>query len=157
MVNKTTVFSIGALAIGALAVGGFLIMKPRGIRNNNPGNIRGNDAYSWQGEIDRDNDNFVVFDTPENGLRALARILKTYREKYGLNTIDGILHRYAPTEENDTEAYIKHASRVVGVGRYAPLMRNDYLRLMQVIVAHENGEQPYTQAQIAEGFSRGMA
>jgi len=45
---------------------------PRGIRNNNPGNIRKNESFTWQGEIDQDDKGFVVFDDEVNGLRALA-------------------------------------------------------------------------------------
>lgn len=131
--------------------------QPRGLRNNNAGNIRGNDRYKWLGEIGRDNDNFVIFDTPENGLRALARILQTYRKSYGLNTIAGILNRYAPPSENNTESYIRHATKVLGINRNAPLTPTDYPRLMAVIVAHENGQQPYSMAQINEGYQRAIS
>ncbi|WP_404402991.1 virion protein [Idiomarina seosinensis] len=130
--------------------------QPRGLRNNNPGNLRGSDAFKWQGEMGRDNKDFVVFDTPENGLRALARILQTYRNRYGLNTIEGVLSRYAPPSENNTESYIKHAVRAMGLSRHTPLTGQDYPRLMAVIVAHENGQQPFSLAQLTEGYKRGF-
>lgn len=131
--------------------------QPRGLRNNNAGNIRANDAYQWQGQIGVDDAGFVIFDESENGLRALARVLLTYRNKYGLNTIEGIISRYAPPSENNTEAYIKHAVRAMGIGRNTPLTSQEYPRLMAVIVAHENGEQPYTMAQLVEGYQRAIA
>lgn len=149
-----------ALKVALLTLGVLIMVnssQPRGLRNNNAGNIRGNDRYKWLGEIGRDNDNFVIFDTPENGLRALARILQTYRERYGLNTIAGILSRYAPPSENNTESYIKHATRAMGIRRDTPLSPQDYPRLMAVIVAHENGQQPYSMAQINEGYQRAIS
>jgi len=157
MAEQTRVFTVAAVLVGALILGGIMHSKPRGIRNNNPGNIRGSEQFKWNGEIGRDDKDFVIFDTPENGLRALARTLRTYRRNYGLNTIKGILNRYAPTSENNTGSYMRHAAKVVGVSVDAPLERNDYPRLMTVIVAHENGVQPYSQAQIKEGFDRGFS
>jgi hypothetical protein len=152
--NKAQAFKLAALVIGVLIM--VNSSQPRGLRNNNAGNIRGNDRYKWQGEIGRDDQDFVIFDTPENGLRALARILQTYRTAYGLNTIAGILGRYAPVEENNTESYIKHATRAMGISRDTPLSPQDYPRLMAVIVAHENGQQPYSMAQLNEGYQRAI-
>lgn len=130
--------------------------KPRGIRNNNAGNIRGSDLFTWKGEIGRDDKDFVIFDTPENGLRALARTLRTYRNNHGINTIEGIIHRYAPPSENITSSYAEHAASALGLPLDATLSESDYPDLMRVIIKHENGMQPYTDAQIMEGFQRGF-
>ncbi|MBX2809954.1 MAG: structural protein [Cellvibrionaceae bacterium] len=79
---------------------------PRGIRNNNPGNIR-RTADQWQGMSAVQNDSaFVQFDSPEYGFRAMARILRNY-DKRGLNTVREIISTYAPATENKTEAYIR--------------------------------------------------
>ena len=103
-------------------------MEPRGIRNNNPLNIR-KSADKWQGQINanvNDNDNnsspkgdaeFVQFYTMEYGWRAAFVILcKTYYGKYKLRTIRDIVSRWAPAKENNTEAYIRHVSDYTGIG-----------------------------------------
>ncbi|MBF4328050.1 structural protein P5, partial [Vibrio anguillarum] len=84
----------------------------RGIRNNNPANIEDN-GTPWRGRMGNDG-RFIIFDSPVNGIRALARILNTYKVKHGLNTIEGIINRFAPPVENDTNSYIAHAEKVVG-------------------------------------------
>ena len=86
-------------------------MIPRGIRNNNPLNIRkGND---WQGERTPQTDkSFEEFTTLEMGLRAGFIILRNYMTKRPpLRTISQIISRWAPTNENNTTAYIKEVSR----------------------------------------------
>ena len=68
--------------------------KPRGIRNNNPGNIR-KSKDPWQGLAERQTDAaFFTFKSGPYGIRALARILIAYQDKQKLRTIDGILHRW---------------------------------------------------------------
>jgi len=156
MADKTSVFKLTAVLLGALFLGGIMNAKPRGIRNNNPGNIRGSDLFKWDGEIGRDDKDFVIFARPEDGLRALARTLRTYRNNYGIQTIKGIINRYAPPSENITSSYAQHAAKAVGVPMDAPLEAHEYPKLMHVIVLHENGVQPYTDAQIMEGFNRGF-
>ena len=131
--------------------------QPLGIRNNNPGNIRATGQWQeWQGAID-ENRGFIVFDTPENGLRALARILRNYRDLYQLNTIEQVINRWAPPIENDTISYINHVSEVVGVPFDKPLEAQDYPSLMAAMVRHENGQQPYSNQQLYTGYERGFA
>ena len=91
-------------------------MEPRGIRNNNPLNIR-NSADKWQGlstlQEDRE---FFQFVSMEYGWRAAFVILcRTYYGKYGLKTIRDIVSRWAPAKENNTEAYIRHVSDYTGI------------------------------------------
>ena len=70
--------------------------QPRGIRNNNPGNIRRN-GDPWQGLAkDQTDREFFTFQSAVYGIRALARLLITYQDKYGLCTIEGIITRWAP-------------------------------------------------------------
>lgn len=91
-------------------------MAPRGIRNNNPGNIRvGN---NWQGEVpqaERTDRQFEQFISLEYGYRALLITLRTYITKHRLSTLRGIITRWAPNHENDTEAYIRRASEYSGI------------------------------------------
>lgn len=79
----------------------------RGLRNNNPLNIRKN-STKWQGLAPVQSDKaFFVFVAPEWGYRAAIRTLQTYRRKYGLYTLREWIERWAPPVENDTEAYIR--------------------------------------------------
>ena len=104
------------------------VKLPRGIRNNNPLNIRLS-KDKWQGQINANvNDNannsspkgdaeFIQFYTMEYGWRAAFVILcKTYYGKYKLRTIRDIVTRWAPPKENSTEAYIRHVSDYTGIG-----------------------------------------
>lgn len=131
---------------------------PRGIRNNNAGNIRATGNWQeWQGAIGKDEQGFIIFDTPENGLRAMARILRNYRDLYQINTVEGIINRWAPPVENDTGSYIEHVASAIGIDKNKPLETFDYPALMAVITRHENGQQPYSDNQLMTGFERGFA
>ena len=97
-------------------------MEPRGIRNNNPLNIR-RSKDKWQGQINANNSSpkgdaeFVQFYSMEYGWRAAFVILcKTYYGKYKLRTIRDIVTRWAPPKENNTPAYIRHVSDYTGIG-----------------------------------------
>lgn len=116
---------------------------PRGIRNNNPGNIR-RDGDAWQGLLPRQTDpDFCQFSTPEMGLRALMIILLKYNFKYGLDTVQSIINRWAPPIENDTGAYQREVAKVlrVSVDQTGLRLNNPMLlaRLAGAIVVHENG------------------
>lgn len=88
---------------------------PRGLRNNNPGNIRKN-GIVYAGEIvpSRD-DSFKQFTTMAYGYRAMFVVLHTYARRYGLDTIAKMIARYAPANENHTEAYINAVAESAGV------------------------------------------
>lgn len=79
---------------------------PRGIRNNNPLNIRiGN---TWLGEVpDPTDSEFEQFVSARYGLRAGFCILRRYIKRYGKNTIAKIIPTWAPSSENDVESYIR--------------------------------------------------
>lgn len=131
---------------------------PRGLRNNNPGNVVAT-ADRWEGQTGSDG-RFATFETPEAGIRALARTLLTYQEKHGLNTVDGIVRRWAPPGENNTAAYAKAVSEVMGIEPTAKLDLRDpgtLQRLAAAIVRHENGVQPYPDAVMREGVDAALA
>lgn len=131
--------------------------KPsRGIRNNNPGNIDRN-ATKWQGmAADQSGDpRFIVFTTPQYGIRALAKVLMTYQSQHGLDTVREIINRWAPPNENDTGAYVRAVARAVGVAENAPLDLDAtavMLPLVKAIITHENGGNPYSDTVITEGL-----
>ncbi len=79
----------------------------RGLRNNNPLNIRRN-GDKWQGLAEEQGDKaFFTFIAPEWGYRAAFRTLQNYRRVHGLMTLREWITRWAPPVENDTEAYIR--------------------------------------------------
>ncbi|CAM3708332.1 hypothetical protein VA7868_02925 [Vibrio aerogenes CECT 7868] len=88
--------------------------QPRGVRNNNPLNIRDN-GTSWQGMCTVNADpSFVEFQSPEYGFRAGARILRTYYRS-GYKTLSQMISRWAPASENDTAIYIQNVSNWTGI------------------------------------------
>jgi len=126
----------------------------RGIRNNNPGNIR-HSGNRWQGMSAQQTDAaFVQFISPEYGIRALSKLLDTYSQTYGLNTVRGIIHKYAPPVENNSGAYVEAVSSALGV---LPDTKIDVQArkadLVQAIIKHENGIQPYVLAVIDTGVT----
>lgn len=129
---------------------------PRGIRNNNPGNIR-YDGTKWMGLAMPPSDGaFCRFESALFGIRAIAKILVTYNKKYGLCTIGQIISRWAPPNENDTNAYISHICRAVGAGADDQLDLADpgiILPLCRAIIRHENGACPYSDEEIKKGIA----
>jgi hypothetical protein len=131
-------------AVAADVVGAAVnALTPRGIRNNNPGNIEwiANAARRWRGMIAADG-RYGIFDTPANGVRAIGGEIRANFRR-GENTIGQILTEWAPPIENDTESYIRHAERALGVTRDTPLRTSQIPALAAVIIEHENGVQPY--------------
>lgn len=121
----------------------------RGERNNNPGNIVKTDI-NWQGEIPGFDARFESFNTPEQGIRALSKLLKNYG-KQGFNTISKIINKYAPSSENDTNAYIQSVAKYVGINPNLPLdTSNEQINfaLTKAIIRHENGRVIYDDSTI---------
>lgn len=127
-------------------------MTPRGIRNNNPGNLR--HGSPWQGLAPRQTDPaFCVFVSPLYGIRALARTLLTYERRHGLSTIAALIGRFAPEAENDTAAYAQAVARACGVAPDAPIsVRDELPGLVAAIIRQENGVQPYGVALIGQAI-----
>ncbi len=110
-------------------------------KRNNPGNIRYNASVQWKGQTGQQ-DGFVVFDTPENGLRAMALLLSNYYQA-GFNTIERIVNRYAPTSDgNDTSKYAKFLASKTGINRTAPIPPTDMAALATYMVQVEQGAYP---------------
>ncbi|WP_417437556.1 virion protein [Idiomarina abyssalis] len=151
---------ISHILLAALAGLGFVLYPsklgdaPRGIRNNNPLNIEEN-GTAWEGKAG-DDGRFVVFSSPLYGIRAAARILRTYASKYQLNTISGIVARWAPPVENDTDNYINFVSSKAGVDANAPLNDETYPAVIAAMIQMENGDNPYSIDDIKQGFAWGF-
>ncbi len=129
---------------------------PRGIRNNNPGNIRWGE--NWQGlkkDGKKQDASFCVFTSPIYGIRALAKVLINYKKLYGLKTIRSIISRYAPPNENQTQAYIQSVSKQIGRYPDEPIdveERGILTVFIKAIIRIENGIQPYSNETIQKGI-----
>ncbi len=126
----------------------------RGIRNNNPGNIR-HGSSQWQGMSAKQTDpEYIQFDDPVYGIRAMAKLLTNYQSRYGLDTISELIGRWAPPNENITSAYIAAVSKNIGVSADHKIdVVKSLPQLVPAIIFHENGKQPYSSELIAEGIA----
>lgn len=126
---------------------------PRGIRNNNPGNLRTGD--SWQGMAGADPQSFIIFANVCWGIRALGMDL-TSKINRGLDTISKIFPVYAPaTDNNNVQAYINAVSNATGLGADEQLGADaqTLADLIRAIADHENGgSSMITDADIAAGI-----
>lgn len=88
-------------------------MSTRGIRNNNPANIRR--GCKWKGMTEKQTDReFCQFVTMTWGVRALLVTLRTYVVKHKLHTIPQIIERWAPPQDgNATNRYIEFVEKAI--------------------------------------------
>lgn len=116
---------------------------PRGLRNNNPGNIRRNSDV-FQGEVNpsRDKD-FKQFKSMAYGYRAVFKILSNYHRVYKLTTIRKMIIRWAPENENNTAAYVSLVSSYSGIGPDDLLNfdREQMIRIVAGMSKVENGRE----------------
>lgn len=117
---------------------------PRGLRNNNPLNIRIS-RDKFVGEIQPSQDKvFKQFDTMSHGYRAAFRVLRTYINNYKCDTIRKIISRYAPSSENHTENYIKVVSERSGITADEPILADNREMMVRIVAAMsfvENGRE----------------
>lgn len=127
---------------------------PRGIRNNNPLNIRQGNV--WLGEVANPNDpEFEQFCTMEYGLRAAFIILRRYIRRYGHNTIRSIVSRWAPSSENNTKAYIEKVCAQMNLDPDARIRYEDsetMCRLVSAMCLVECGQR-VDEAKIAKAYT----
>ncbi|GBQ44428.1 structural protein [Komagataeibacter europaeus] len=128
---------------------------PRGIRNNNPGNL---DYVGQPGahlETGVAEPRFAAFPTMGDGIRALRDQLLRYAER-GLTTVSSIISVYAPPTENATGAYISGLCRHMGVQADTVLDLRDPATmrgLIEGITTMENGPGHLSPAQISSALS----
>ena len=124
---------------------------PRPVRNNNPGDLEAGEH--WQGLEAQEkltdaqrHERFAVFEGPEWGFRALVVLLTNYFKLYQLNTVGGIVNRFAPSKENNTSAYVAFVCDALGVLKDAPLKLDEptMFKLAKAIAHYETGSwEPY--------------
>ena len=126
----------------------------RGLRNNNPGNIRVS-PVRYQGErVPSGDPAFKQFKNILWGYRAMFVLLHTYRIKHGLNTLTGMIRRYAPPVENHTEGYLRAVCNWSGIPADRPLNTLDGTAMIPVVAAMsriENGT-PAIEADVLAGW-----
>ena len=130
-------------------------MATRGVRNSNPGNIR-KSKDQWEGAVG-DDGSFVIFDSPESGVRALAKNLQSYGRQ-GYDSIEKIINRWAPPNENDTAAYIQSVSSATGIPPTQSIDLTDpdvLASLSEAIGYHETGTR-YDPEVYKTGVSRAL-
>lgn len=130
-------------------------MAARGIRNNNIGNIRVS-KDQWEGATG-DDGAFVTFDTPDSGVRALAKNLMSYGRQ-GYDSIEKIINRWAPPNENDTQSYINSVVAATGIPatQSLDLTNPDVLAsLSEAIGYHETGSR-YDPEVYQQGVARAL-
>lgn len=118
---------------------------PRGIRNNNPGNL--NFAHQAGAILEPGpNARFARFPTPADGLAALRDQLIRYIVRDKLSTVNAIIAKWAPPNENNTSAYAQFVARKIGVEASAdlgPVTPPLIGKMMMAIIEYENGQNPY--------------
>jgi hypothetical protein len=127
---------------------------PRGIRNNNPGNVRLVPGVHWSGAAQEQTDpSFVQFIAPEWGIRAIVRIMRSY-ERQGIHTIHDAINRWAPPNENNSVAYVDAVCAGCRRTSIEVLSLEDIiLPLVKAIILHENGVNPYPDEMVIKGIS----
>ena len=133
--------------------------ETRGEANNNPGNIdRTNPRTAWQGRVadaKLTDPRFEQFVAPQWGIRAIAGTLQAYYDKHGLDTVKGLIDRWAPPTENITSAYVSDVCIDAKLAPDQKLNLADYSTMLGIVVGiihHENGRQPYSDAILEEGL-----
>jgi hypothetical protein len=130
----------------------------RGERNNNPGNID-KEPEPFQGEVPGSDSRFCTFSTPVYGIRAIAVLVLAYYQNHGLNTIQGIINRWAPSVENNTSAYVTDVCNRVGAAPTDVIAVDDPEVLEKIVTAiiwHENGRCIYSPQQIEDGVDAAL-
>lgn len=132
---------------------------PRGMRNNNPGNIRISSS-PWQGKVpvSQNTDGaFEQFEFYVYGIRAFIKNLLSYGSRGWANNITSIINHWAPSSDgNDTGAYIFFVANSTGIGPAETININDPATLRKIIIAMsemENGRPAVTSEQFNAAYN----
>ena len=126
---------------------------PRGIRNNNPLNIRiGN---TWLGERQNPQDSsFEEFVSIEYGYRAAFCLLRRYIRRYRRNMIAMIISTWAPSSENNTQRYIDFVANAMKIASDTPIKYEDEATMVRLVAAMQMMEcgVPADLAKVKKGY-----
>ena len=134
------------------------VLKTIGYKFCNPLNIKafGN---NWSGMVGQDARGHAIFETPQDGICAAAKILKTYASKYGINTVDGIVDRFCAASDGVTRAYISNVCKAMGVNPGEALDVKDpqvMTKLISAMMRQEIGAVAYSQETITAGVHKAL-
>jgi hypothetical protein len=125
------------LAVGVALAGNYLVSH--GYTDNNPGNIRYISVNPWDGQISN-HGGYGVYESKQKGTRALGKQILAHFTRRGANTVAALITIWAPSNENDTEAYIKHVSDLLDVDRNEVIdIPSRLSEVARAIAIHENG------------------
>jgi hypothetical protein len=129
--------------------------ESRGIRNNNPGNVK--HGSKWKGLRVRQTDPvFCQFSDVKWGIRVIAYLIRKYQYQYGIDNILGFCERWAPeSDDNPTGVYAIYLSNKLGVSPRKKIVFCEWpniLSLIEGIIFFENGVQPYSMDELKEGI-----
>ena len=126
---------------------------PRGLRNRNPGNIR-RSATRYKGETESGDPAFKSVRSMAWGYRAMFVLPHTYRNRHRHTTLRGMIARWAPPSENDTDGYLTAVTERSGIGPDAEIDTRDRRTMTRIVAAMsrvENGAAAHEE-EIAEGW-----
>lgn len=136
---------------------------PIGFRQNNPGNLRSDGKTRWQGATGVPAaGEFLSFSSPYHGVRAMARTLNNYGRLHNINSLEGVINRYAPAKENNQAAYLSSVRKRMGLKPGARLDLTDagtLQKLVPAMGAHEIGPKyfaTYNPSLVSNAVSRAM-
>jgi len=117
----------------------------RGIQNNNPGNIR-KTSIPWHGKVAGRDKSFETFDSPVNGIRALAKNTLTHFRR-GENTVQKLINKHAPSSENPTASFVSRVANDMKVSKDETINMKDKTVLkayVKSVIKHENSNYEYS-------------
>lgn len=153
--NTNPTVDTGSIFFDELVMNVTKSFEPRGIRNNNPGNLVIT-SIAWKGKVpvaQNTDKHFEQFTSPLFGIRAMFMDVRGDVEKDGLNTVRKLISVYAPAFENNTQSYIDFIAKQLGISPDAKITSDKYLPLMKAIIQMENGKQPYTDELIIQAMN----
>lgn len=128
----------------------------RGVKNNNPGNIEKNPNNDWRGKIKGNDPRFETFRTPEEGISAIPKTLRTYITKRKLTSVDTMIRRWSATDQDSYVRYVENAMHKAGLPTEITdgVDRDKFLRVMtKAIVQFENAGYEYPSNVMDKAFS----
>lgn len=131
----------------------------RGLRNNNPLNLEYGSFAQKHGASASDG-RFAIFPTMAQGISAIADNLMAYQDMHGIDTVAGIVNRWAPSNENNTNAYIALVCTVTELGKDDHLNLHDKDTLFWIITAmgeQECGHAAFNAAVSDADIDQGIA
>lgn len=115
--------------------------RPLTERYNNPGALEFQPWMEKYGAKVGPNGRYAAFETPDAGYGVMSKVLDTYQNKHGLNTVAGIVNRWAPAnvDNNSTSTYTQKVASALGIDPHAPLSPEQRPALMRAMASYESG------------------